>query len=67
MEHDINKMFSKNQLVTRLTKVKKKETKSKEQTKKNNKQTKRDISHVFERSYCTITVHDDLQYNELKI
>ena len=24
-------------------------------------------SHVFERSECTITVHDDLYYNELKI
>ena len=24
-------------------------------------------SHVFERSDCTITVHDDLYYNELKM
>ena len=27
----------------------------------------KNTSHVFERSDCTITGHDDLYYNELKI
>ena len=45
MEHDINKMFSKNRLVTRLTKVKKKKQKAKNKQKKTtNKQ--KEIYHM---------------------